>query len=1106
MKYCQQCQRSYPPAQSFCLEDGAQLALKDLYGFTGRLINQKYEIESLAAVGGMSAVYRAHQIGVERLTAFKILLPNIAINNERLPGLFAREAQLAGRLSHENIATIYDAGQTEDHTAYIVMEWLEGQTLENEMRTREYLSYQRIEFLLHQIAAALDAAHAQNIIHRDLKPSNIMITPRPDGSERVKVFDFGLAKVVTGSVDIQVSHALGTPHYASPEQFRTGEEISTQADIYALGVILYRMITGRFPFDGANVHELIRLHLLETPPPLATFRPQVPVELETLVTRMLAKTPHYRPARASEVAELFEAAVQALPDYAISGALLAPEQAHSPASSSNSNPSSARARRARAGASFPTGSGATAPSAVSNSFPVNSGAAFQISNSSAAALRFPADGIPVPTAPLNATKPLTDSKPTPTPTPTTVTTVTTAGSFANNVAVAGNATASGKMLADVAPAQPAPRAAAWPLSLVSQRRLFIAGAATGLLVLTLAASSFLRGNAMRLTEKDTILLADIANATGEEVFDRTLKQALSIQLAQSPFLNLLGDDKVRETLRFMNRKPEERINRDTGREIAQRLGLKAVIVGQIDKLDQHYSITLEAVNAREGNSVAHTLVEAENKDQVLKALGQSAAELRERLGESLNSIEKFNAPIDQATTSSLEALRAYTQGRELYSLKDNYNEGITQYKRAIELDPNFALAYNGLGVIYMNLGQAELSQENAAKAYKLRDRVSERERLAISSFYHLINGEVDKAIETYQLTVQTYPRQVAPHVNLSVCFNRLGQLEAALAETQAAIKLDPSNGTAYQNSADLLVRLGRYDEARQIISAAQANKLDRLGFHATLFQLGFLNGDGALMQQQLAWTKGKPDEFRAAEWQAQTAAFHGQLREANELYRRASDAAKQKNLTEVAAGILMQNGLRHALAGQTDQARALFNEAIALSRNSFAHFSIGKSAPFGPLLLTLGQALPQAQQFEGEIQRHQPRNTLTQAIWLPVTHAAAELQRQQPAKALELLSPVANYEAGAFFYPAWLRGQAYLQLNRSAEAATEFQKMLAQRGVEPTSMLYPLARLGLARAQAQAGQAAQSRKNYEEFFKLWQAADANLPVLNAAKSEYAALR
>lgn len=313
MKYCPQCRKNFAATLSACPTDGTPLALKDTYGLTGRIIADKYQIGDLAAFGGMSAVYHAHQIGVKRHVAFKILLPNLALEHPRMLGRFEREAHLAGRLTHENIAVIHDAGQTPDHLAYIVMEWLDGELLETELQQPYFLSYQRIGYLMRQIAAALDAAHAARVIHRDLKPTNIMIVPRPDGRDWVKVFDFGLAKVLSESVDLQISHALGTPHYASPEQFRPGEEISGQSDIYSLGVILYRMLTRHVPFDAADIHELIRLHLLEMPPPMARLRPGLPVELEQLVTRMLAKTPHYRPATATEAVELFEQAVQALP-------------------------------------------------------------------------------------------------------------------------------------------------------------------------------------------------------------------------------------------------------------------------------------------------------------------------------------------------------------------------------------------------------------------------------------------------------------------------------------------------------------------------------------------------------------------------------------------------------------------------------------------------------------------------------------------------------------------------------------------------------------------------------------------------------------------------
>lgn len=1074
MKYCLKCQRSYPPGQTFCLEDGEPLSLKDLYGLAGRIIADKYEISALSAVGGMSAIYRAHQLGVHRPVAFKILLPNIAVNNADMPYLFAREAQLAGRLSHENIATIYDAGETEDHTAYIVMEWLEGHTLEAELRARRYLSYQRIEFILQQVAAALDAAHDLKIIHRDLKPANIMITKRPDGSERVKVFDFGLAKIIADSVDIQVSSALGTPHYASPEQFRTGEDISPSSDIYTLGAMLYRLLTGRFPFEATNVHELIRCHLLEAPPPLSLHRPGIPTEIENLVNRMLAKTPYYRPERASDTAFEFAEAVRDLPDYELGGELLASEEDlhlnsnpwHGTSGHNSGSNSGGSGRRSGAVSGNRSGAQRT-PTGNLNSpayRPGDSGSPRRSGNHAYSAPREAGHYTDYGSSPSAAEL-----------------------DFAQDL--------------DAPPAIPPP-----PEPPSKVRRVGLGSLALVILGgLLLIGYQFLRAKTT-LSEKDTILLADINNATGEDVFDRTLKQALAVQLAQSPFLNLLGDDKVRETLRFMNRKADERLTSEVAREIALRLGLKATIGGQINKLDRHYSITLEALNVQSGERFAQTLVEADSKDNVLKVLGAAAATLRERLGESLSSIQKYNAPIDQATTSSLEALRAYSQGREQYSLKDNYIEGVALYNRAIELDPNFALAYNGLSIIFMNTGQGELAIEYAGKAYALRERVSERERLAIAASYFLVNGEVERAIEAQRLTVQTYPRLVTPHVNLSVCLNRLGQLEAAVAETKEAVRLDPTNGTAYQNQADLLVRLGREDEALQVIAAAQAQKLERLGFHATLFQIGFLKGDDALMQQQLAWVKGKPDEFRSYEWQAQALAYAGRLREADELYRRAMEGAKQRKLTEVAVSLAMNNALRQALGGNTAAAQKLLDEAIAMSPTTFSLYSASKSAPFGPLMLALSGAVTQAETFDAELVKRQPHNTLANSIWLPLSRAAVALQRNDPAKALELLRTVSNYEAGAFFYPAWLRANAHLQLKQGHEAAVEFEKILALRGYDPTSPMRPLARLGLARAQALLGKTAQSRQSYDQFFALWKAADANLSVRAAAQKEQAALR
>jgi tetratricopeptide (TPR) repeat protein len=841
------------------------------------------------------------------------------------------------------------------------------------------------------------------------------------------------------------------------------------------------MLTGRFPFNGANVHELIRAHLLETPPPLSKYRPGAPPELENLINRMLAKTPHYRPARASEAAATFEQAVRNLPDFSHSSELVTSELGHA----SNGQPKSG-----------------------TNTFTPVPGWSHSGQHSPTSGL---SGSFPTPTTPttisgefkhLNQTPTsFHTSMPTGMPSPTS-----SLGGYTTTSVSVNPSTPHTLPNLQATPVNPFSQSGTMPVVATERNRKLLWGALAAVVLFVASAGYYFFNRTPKLTERDTILLADFVNATGDDVFDRTLKQALSVQLSQSPFLNLLAEEKIRETLRFMNRKGDERLTREVAREISLRQGLKAMILGQIDKLDRHYSITLEAVNSQTGEALTRTLAEADGKDQVLRALGQAATELRGALGESLGSIQKFNAPVDQATTSSLEALKAYSLGRDQYSLRDNYTEGLALYKRAIELDPNFALAYNGLGIVYMNIGQAELSVENAEKAYKLRDRVSERERLAITSFYYLINGEVEKAIEIYRLTVQTYPRQVSPHVNLSVAFNRLGQLEAAYSEVQEAIKLDPTNATAYQNGAGLLVRLGRYDEAIQLINKAQSQKLDRLGYHEMLYQIGLVKGDHMLMHKQVEWTKGKTDEFRGYEWQAQTAGFSGKLRAADDFIRRALELTKQRNLNEVSAALMMNHALRLALAGKSSNAQALLDEAVKLSPNSFALYSVSKSAPFGPLMLALSGDTKRAKEFDEEMVKRQPRNTLANTIWLPLARAASELRNQRPAKALELLHPVSHYESGAFFYPAWLRGQAYLQLEQGREAAAEFEKILAHRGYEPSSLLYPLAQLELGRAHALIGDKTKAREHYNKFLMLWKEADSDLPVLNAAKKEYAKLK
>lgn len=1030
--------------------------MKDRYGLAGRIIADKYQIEALVGVGGMSAVYTAQQIGVGRRVAFKILLPHLANSNtQHIAGLFEREAKTAGQLSHENIATIFDAGHTTDEIAYIAMEWVDGQTLEDEIAQNGPLSLERSAVLLRQICAALDVAHSKMIIHRDLKPSNIMLARRGDGQEQIKVLDFGLAKLADEAKDVLVSTAVGTPHYASPEQFQTGAEIDARTDIYALGVTLYQMLTGRLPFNSGSVHEVIRQHMLEVPPSVREVRPEIPQSIDDLVQRMLAKNPHYRPQKASEVVFMFERALALMMDDD-------PSMHLPPELTLADLPYGANVHAAGQHNGSTRGLTEEESHTKSNPFQVRSHRSGGVNNFQVRSQRASGLGSRVNLLDDNSDYP----------------------SLAE--------------LATSALVSPPNRFSRW----FNQHKVAAACAVATFLLLS-SIGVFFAAKPL-LTEKDTVLVADFINTTKEDVFDVALKHALSVQLAQSPFLNLFQDDKVRETLKFMGKKPDEPLTRDVAREIGQRQGLKAIIVGRIDKIANQYAISLQAINSQTGEAFGDTLVEAHNKDQVLKSLGQAATDFRQKLGESLSSIEKFNKPIQDATTSSLEALKAYSLGREQNSLRGNPNEALALYQRAVQLDPNFALAYIGLATIYANKGETELSAANATRAFELIDRVSESEKLTAAFFYHyLVAGDLEKAIETLRLAHQTYPRSASSLINLSVSLGQMGLFEVALNQVQEAIKLDPRNIRALHNRVELLLRLNRFSEAKAALNEMTAQKLDTAAMHGFLFQLGMAQDDPALVQQQIDWALGKQDELRAATWQAQAASFHGKLREATRHYQRINELQKQPDQL---ASTQIALALRQSVFGLEAEARTTLSSALALSRSSFVKYAVSNPTPYGAFAVALAGDSQQAQALIAETVQQAPKNTMANNLWLPVTTAAIAFKQMQPEKAIEVLRPASTYDAASFYTTVWLRGQAYLRLNKGREAAGEFQKLLSQRGWEPSSVLYPLAELGLARAYAQLGDNVEARKHYEALFKYWREADPELPVLTAAKREFASLR
>jgi eukaryotic-like serine/threonine-protein kinase len=610
-----------------------------------------------------------------------------------------------------------------------------------------------------------------------------------------------------------------------------------------------------------------------------------------------------------------------------------------------------------------------------------------------------------------------------------------------------------------------------------------------------------------LSEKDTVLLADFVNNTGEPVFDGALKQALAVQLEQTPFLNFFPEERVRETLKLMNRAPDERLTREVAREICLRQGLKAALLGTIAKFDRNYSITLEAVNAETGEAIASSLIEAEGRDAVLGQLGKATDQLREKLGESLTSIQRFAAPMEQATTSSLDALKAVSLARDQF-LKGNRLEAVALYKRAIEIDPGFAFPYSRLANAYDGVGQADIAREYAEKGYALRDRTSEREKFYITSIFHdCVTGEIEQDIETLKIWAETYPRDVYPHNTLAMRYHCLGLFEESANEAREAMLLDPNYVFPYGNLAAAMMRMNRYDEAQATINQARERKLDSMLYHLVLFRVGFAQGNQELVNQQINWGKGRLDEIYSFAWQSLTAAFGGRMREADDFTQRALSIVEQRNLREAGASFLVDSAARQAVVGNQQLAKANLAKAISFSPTVVTRgFRNVVLVPVGPLVYALNGDIAQAQTVLDETAKQHPRNSLSNKVWIPLTRAAIELQQGRADKAIALLKSAEPYEPASSFWPNWMRGQAYLQLKQAPEAAAEFQKIIAHRGWEPTSVLWTLAHLGLARATALNGYSAQSRKHYEQFFALWSAADADVPLLIEAKKEFEKLR
>jgi eukaryotic-like serine/threonine-protein kinase len=611
-------------------------------------------------------------------------------------------------------------------------------------------------------------------------------------------------------------------------------------------------------------------------------------------------------------------------------------------------------------------------------------------------------------------------------------------------------------------------------------------------------------NAAPLTEKDTVVLTDFANSTGDPVFDGTLKQALAVDLEQSPFLNILSDRKIGETFKLMGHAPTDHVTADLAKELCLRTGSKAILAGSVSSLGTQYVVGLEAVACSTGDTLAKEQAESASKEGVLKALGTAATSLRARLGESLASVQKFDVPVE-ATTPSLEALKAYSMGVTTGRTKSSA-ESIPFMKRAIELDPNFAIAYAGLAVDYSNLGQASLAADYAKKAYDLRDRVSERERYRISALYFQnVTSEVEQATEAYELWTRSYPRDAVPHTNLGFLYANLGQYEKAIAETEAGLQLEPTRG-AYGNLAGLYINVNRLQAAGKTIQEARQKNFDDLTIRSDLYSLAFLSGDAGEMERDVAWAAGRPnEEDQMLNTQADTQAYYGRLEKARDLARRASDSAVRSDAKETGAQWLAYQALREAELGNAAAARQGVARALALAPGRDVKV-------LSALALARSSETGQSKTILEGLHKSEPTNTYLKVYWFPVIEASTAMVQQAPDRAIVALEPAVPYELGSpppgssTMYPAYIRGLAYLAQKNGPAAAAEFQKFLDHSGIVQNFLLGSLARLQLARAYAVSGDTAKAKSAYQDFLTLWKDADPDIPILKEAKAEYAKLQ